>query len=68
MWFWEIIWQDNKGRKHSLYSLQGYETMGQAYTVYVSSNEAIEEGLRKLNCKLIIDEQIVFKTEGALYD
>ena len=67
MWIWEIIWQDRKGRKHSLFSLNGYETMGEAYTAYLSLDDSIKTKLIEMGSALIIDEQIVFKTSDELY-
>lgn len=67
MWFWEIVWKDKDGNTHSLYSLTGYNTMGEAFNVWMAERETIESRLHFLGCKLIIDEQIVYKSSGQLY-
>jgi hypothetical protein len=67
MWFWEVLWQDSKKGVHSLYSLQGYNTMGEAFTVWQSESERITTRLKEIGCVLVLDEQIVYKASGELY-
>jgi hypothetical protein len=67
LWFWEVIWKDCDNRAHSLFSLEGWNTMGEAFTVWQSESERITTRLKELGAVLVLDEQIVYKSSGQLY-
>jgi len=63
MWHWEVIFRNTDGCEEELYSIEGYESMALAFGAYLEDADAITEYLKKLKCKLILKEHIVFDND-----
>ena len=67
MWYWEVLWKDSDDNIHSFFSLKGYSNQVVAVTVLSTNMERIKSDLKSMGCVQIVDQQIVYKVNGSLY-
>lgn len=66
MWFWEVLFKDQKDRIHSLFSLTGFERSDQAQLSLQANESRLMQDIQNRKGTLV-DVQIVFKSERELY-
>lgn len=63
MWYWQVIFEDDCGNLHEIFSKTGFDRQSDAETSLQAHEKAINELLQKMHSVLILDEAVIYRSK-----